>query len=97
VLKSELILRLAGHNPHLFQRDVDKVMNAVLDEIVAALARGDTVELRGFGTFAVKVHEARIGRNPRTGATVHVPERVFVLFRPGHEMRKRINRLRVDQ
>jgi integration host factor subunit beta len=91
VIKSELILRLASHNPHLFQRDVDKVMNAVLDEIVAALARGDRVELRGFGTFAVKVHEARIGRNPRTGAPVQVPETRFAFFRPALEIRRRLN------
>ncbi len=62
MLKSELIIRLAGHNPHLFQRDVENVVNAVFDEIVAALARGDRVELRGFGTFAVRARRARIGR-----------------------------------
>ena len=93
MVKSELILQLAGHNPHLSQRDVENVVNAIFDEIVAALACGDRVELRGFGTFAVNRHKSRAARNPGTGATVHVPEKAFVLFRPGHEMRKRINRV----
>jgi integration host factor subunit beta len=91
VIKSQLILRLAGHTPHLFHRDVEKVVNAILGEIVAALARGDRVELRGFGTFAAKIREGRIGRNPRTGAKVHVPEKKIPHFKPGHEIGKRLN------
>ena len=93
MIKSQLILRIAGHNPHLFQRDVGKLVAAILEEVAFALARGDRVELRGFGSFAVKRHKSRIGRNPKTGTAVHVPEKAFVLFRPGHEMRKRINRV----
>lgn len=69
------MVRVASQTPHLFQRDVNKVVDAVLDKIVAALARGDRVELRGFGTFGTKVREGRVGRNPKTGATVHVPEK----------------------
>jgi integration host factor subunit beta len=92
VIKSDLVLRLAGQNPHLFRRDVGNVVDAVLDEVVAALTRGDRVELRGFGSFSVKVREGRIGRNPRTGATVHVPEKKILHFKPAHEMRKRLNR-----
>jgi integration host factor subunit beta len=91
VLKSELILHLADQNPHLFQRDAEKVVNAILDEIVAALTRGDRVELRGFGTFAVKVREGRVGRNPKTGTLVHVPERKFTLFKPGRGIQRRLN------
>jgi len=91
VIKSQLIPRIAARSPHLFQRDVEKVVSAVLDEIVAALARGDRVELRGFGTFAVKVREGRVGRNPKTGTTVPVPEKKFPYFRQGHEIRKRLN------
>ena len=93
MIKSQLILRIAGQNPHLFQRDVGKVVSTILDEIVAALARGDRVELRGFGTFAVKVRQGRLGRNPKTGATVHVPEKKITSFRQGHEIRKRLNPL----
>ena len=91
VIKSQLMLRVASQNPHLFNRDVAKVVDAVLDEIVAALARGDRVELRGFGSFSVKVREGRIGRNPKTGATVQVPERKFPYFRQGQKFGKRLN------
>jgi len=91
VIKSQLILRISGQKPHLFQRDVEKMVSAVLDEIVATLAHGGRVELRGFGTFAVKLREGRVGRNPKTGATVHVPEKKIPLFRQGNEIRKRLN------
>jgi integration host factor subunit beta len=91
VIKSQLILRVAGQNTHLFQRDVEKMVDAVLDEIVAALARSDRVEVRGFGSFSVKLREGRLGRNPKTGATVHVPEKKIPVFRQGHEIRKRLN------
>ena len=67
MIKSELVQRIAEHNPHLYQRDVENIVNAILEEIVAALARGDRVELRGFGAFSVKSRPARTGRNPRTG------------------------------
>ena len=93
MIKSQLILRIAGQNPHLFQRDVGKVVSTILDEIVAALAHGSRVELRGFGTLAVKVREGRVGRNPKSGATVHVPEKKIPVFRQGHEIRKRLNPL----
>ena len=72
MIKSELILRLAEANPHLLQRDVERIVTTVFEEISAALARGDRVELRGFGAFSVKQRPARTGRNPRTGATVQV-------------------------
>jgi integration host factor subunit beta len=75
VIKSELILRLAGRNPHLHPRDAEKIVDTVLNEIVTALARGDRVELRGFGSFSVTKRKGRVGRNPRTGATVQVPEK----------------------
>ena len=65
MIKSELIETIAAENPHLYHRDVEKIVNAILDTITAALARGDRVELRGFGVFAVKRRNARTGRNPR--------------------------------
>ena len=67
MIKSELVQRIASQNPHLYQRDVENIVNAILGEIVTALARGDRVELRGFGAFSVKNRPARAGRNPRTG------------------------------
>ncbi|KMO36503.1 HU family DNA-binding protein, partial [Methylobacterium aquaticum] len=72
MIKSELVLKIAEQNPHLYQRDVENIVNAILDTIADALARGDRVELRGFGAFSVKRREARRGRNPRTGAAVAV-------------------------
>ena len=69
VIKSELVQRIAEKNPHLYQRDIEKVVNAVLDGITSALERGDRVELRGFGAFSVKRRDARLGRNPRTATT----------------------------
>ena len=89
--KSDLILRLAEKNPHLYQRDVERIVATVLDEITAALARADGVELRGFGAFSVKQRGARIGRNPRTGESVRVAEKSVPYFKTGKELRERLN------
>ena len=89
--KSELIQRLAQRNPHLFQRDVERIVSTVFDEITEALARGDRVELRGFGAFSVKQRGARVGRNPRTGAAVEVEEKSVPFFKTGKELRDRLN------
>ena len=67
MIKSELVQQLADENPHLFQRDIENIVNAILDEVGDAMGRGDRVELRGFGAFSVKNRPARVGRNPRTG------------------------------
>jgi integration host factor subunit beta len=91
MIKSELILRLAEANPHLFQRDVERIVTAVFEEISDALARGNRVELRGFGAFSVKQRPARTGRNPRTGDTVHVAEKRVPFFKTGKELRERLN------
>ena len=92
VIKSELVQRIADQNPHLYQRDVEKVLNAVLDEIVNAMARRNRVEIRGFGAFSVRVRPARTGRDPRTGSIVSVKRKVVPYFRTGKEMRSRINK-----
>jgi integration host factor subunit beta len=91
MIKSELVQRIAARNPHLYQRDVENIVNTVLNEIMAALARGDRVELRGFGAFSVKYHQARIGRNPRTGADVSVNGKSVPFFKTGKEIRGRLN------
>ncbi len=91
MIKSELVLKIAEQNPHLYQRDVEKIVNAILDTIADALARGDRVELRGFGAFSVKKRDARVGRNPRTGETVSVSEKAVPVFKTGKEMRNRLN------
>lgn len=89
--KSELILRLAEQNPHLFQRDVERIVSTVFDEISSALADGDRVELRGFGAFSVKSRDARLGRNPRTGEAVAVAEKFVPFFKAGKDLRERLN------
>lgn len=89
--KSELIQRLAERNPHLFLRDVEKIVDTFFDEITAALARGDRVELRGFGAFSVKEREARTGRNPRTGESVQVSAKRLPFFKTGKALRERLN------
>lgn len=91
MIKSELVSRIAERNQHLYQRDVEMIVNAVLDEITEALARRDRVELRGFGAFSVKLREARSGRNPRTGAAVPVAEKAVPVFKTGKDMRQRLN------
>lgn len=91
MIKSELINRLAENNPHLFQRDVERIVSTIFEEISAALARGDRVELRGFGAFSVKRRPSRIGRNPRTGETVNVAAKRVPFFKTGKELRERLN------
>ena len=89
--KSELIQILAERNPHLYMRDVEKIVDTIFDEISKALAKGDRVELRGFGAFSVKEREARIGRNPRTGESVHVDAKRLPFFKTGKALRERLN------
>jgi integration host factor subunit beta len=91
MLKSELIEKLAEQNPHLYRRDVEDIVNAILDTIAAALERGERVELRGFGAFTAKRRGARAGRNPRSGAVVAVPEKVVPTFKMSREMLRRLN------
>lgn len=89
--KSELIQRLAEANPHLYQRDVERIVTTIFDEITEALANGDRVELRGFGAFSVKERSARIGRNPRTGAAVNVAAKFIPYFKTGKQLREKLN------
>lgn len=91
MIKSELVARLAQENPHLYQRDVERIVNTIFDEIGSALARGDRVELRGFGAFSVKSRPARTGRNPRTGEPVRVDRKFVPFFKTGKELRERLN------
>ena len=89
--KPELILRLAEANPHLFQRDVERIVSTIFNEISAALESGDRVELRGFGAFSVKKRDSRVGRNPRTGAAVQVESKYVPFFKTGKQLRDRLN------
>ena len=96
MIKSELVKRLMAQCPHLYERDIEKVINTILRQIIEALARGDRVELRGFGAFSVKWHKARNGRNPRTGAAVSISAKALPFFKTGKEMRQRLNRSEND-
>jgi len=89
--KSELIARLAEANPHLYHRDIERIVTTIFDEITAALADGDRVELRGFGAFSVKERDSRLGRNPRTGDSVDVPAKYIPYFKTGKQLRQILN------
>jgi integration host factor subunit beta len=91
MIRSELIQKIADENPHLYQRDVERIVGTIFEEIIAAMARGERVELRGFGAFSVKRREARIGRNPRTGEAVDVDEKFVPFFKTGKLLRERLN------
>ncbi len=91
MIKSKLIARLAEANPHLYHRDVERIVSTIFEEITQALARGDRVELRGFGAFSVKTRPARMGRNPRTGEAVAVEEKHVPYFKTGKDLRERLN------
>jgi integration host factor subunit beta len=89
--RSDLIKRLAESNPHLYLRDIERIVSTVFDEVTDALARGDRVELRGFGAFSVRHRGSRTGRNPRTGEEVSVPDKAVPYFKTGKELRERLN------
>ena len=91
MIRSELIQIIADENPHLYQRDVERIVNTVFSEITEALAKGDRVELRGFGAFSVKLRDARMGRNPRTDEAVKVESKAVPFFKTGKLLRDRLN------
>ena len=91
MIRSELIQKIADENPHLYQRDVERIVNTIFNEITGAMAEGNRVELRGFGAFSVKKRESRTGRNPRTGASVFVEEKHVPFFKTGKLLRDRLN------
>ena len=91
MIRSELIQTIADDNPHLIQRDVERIVNAIFEEITSAMARGERVELRGFGAFSVKQRDARVGRNPRTGEAVDVDAKRVPFFKTGKLLRDRLN------
>lgn len=91
MIRSELIQKIAEDNPHLFQRDVERIVATIFDEITGALVRGERVELRGFGAFSVKKRDGRVGRNPRTGEAVEVEEKHVPFFKTGKLLRDRLN------
>ncbi len=91
MIRSELVEKIAEENPHLYQRDVERIVSTIFDEIIGAMASGNRVELRGFGAFSVKKRDARVGRNPRTGESVQVEEKHVPFFKTGKLLRDRLN------
>ena len=91
MIKSELVKHIHTRSSQLSQRRVEKVVDAILEEIISAIARGDRVELRGFGTFYARVRSAHLGHNPQTGTDLAVPTKVKPYFKAGKEMRERLN------
>ena len=91
MIKSEMIAKLVDVNPHLYQRDIERIVNTIFEEITNALAEGNRVELRGFGAFSVKNRPARAGRNPRTGQAVDVPAKSVPYFKTGKDLREKLN------
>lgn len=91
MIRSELVARIAAENPHLTQRDAERVVRTIFEAITQNLVEGGRVELRGFGTFSVRRRDARTGRNPRTGEPVDVKAKGALHFRPGREIKRRLN------
>lgn len=91
MIRSELVAIVASRNPHLYHRDVERIVDAILDDITEALENGDRVELRGFGTFSTRNRPSRSGRNPRTGDAVFVEEKWVPFFKTGKELQLRLN------
>jgi integration host factor subunit beta len=91
MIKSELIAQLAQENPHLTQRDIERVVGVILERMILALENGGRVELRGFGALSIRSRDARSGRNPRTGESVSVRAKHVPFFKSGKELRERLN------
>ena len=91
MIKSELVQKIADKNPHLYHRDVERIVNKIFDEVIESMKSGSRVELRGFGAFSVKERDGRQGRNPRTGESVEVTPKRVPFFKTGKELRARLN------
>ena len=91
MLKSELIQLLTSKQPHLSHADVDAAVTLLINKTISELASGGRVEIRGFGAFSLKHYKAKLGRNPKTGEIVSVPQRYGVHFKPGDDMKARVN------
>ncbi|WP_294392172.1 integration host factor subunit beta [uncultured Sphingomonas sp.] len=91
MIRSELVALVAKDQPGLSPREVEQIVSCIFDAISTQLARGGRVELRGFGTFTTRARDGRVGRNPRTGESVEVHAKRVPYFKPGKEMRQRLN------
>ncbi len=89
--KSELVGFLNEQQPHLLPRDVELAVNCILEQMALALLEGERIEIRGFGSFSLHHRPPRIGRNPKTGESVNLPAKAAIYFKPGKEMKYRVN------
>jgi len=89
--KSELMAKMANKQPHLLQKDVELAVNSVIELLTSTLASGERIEIRGFGGFSVVRRQARVGRNPKTGDPVAIPCRQMLHFKPGLDLREKVN------
>jgi integration host factor subunit beta len=96
MIKSELITLISSKQPHLQHKDVELAINNIIDVLIHSVAHGERIEIRGFGGFSMVLHKARISRNPKTGEAVSVPDRHVVHFKPGLDMRDRVNASRLN-
>ena len=95
--KSGLIAKVAEQTPHISKKDTETVVNTIFDCMTEALRKGDRIEIRGFGSFQVKVREAREGRNPKTGEEVKIPAKRTPFFKVGKELKERIEAKRKQE
>ena len=90
--RSELIEKIANKNPHLMVKDVDRIVDVILNKIINSLAKGERVEFRGFGAFSVRKRSPRVAKNPRTGEKVEVSERNIPHFKTGKQLHELLNK-----
>ena len=91
ITRSELIEALVEKQPHLAHRDVELAVKAVLEKMARSIEQGDRIEIRGFGSFSLHYRPARIGRNPKTGESVEVEDKFSPHFKPGKELKERVD------
>ena len=91
IVKSKLLKQLSVNYPNFLKKDLEKIIDIILDEIKRALKRGDSVELRSFGRFSIKIQKARISRNPKTGEKVNTPEKKTIHFKMAKDLFKKLN------
>jgi len=95
MIKSELIETLAKKQPHLALKDVNLAVDCIIEHMCQALTANDRIEVRGFGSFTLHYHPARAGRNPKTGEPLNLPAKYLLHFKPGRELRDRVDESRL--
>ena len=92
IVKSQIIDQLADNYPNFLRKDLKKTLNLILDEIISGLIKNNNVEIRGFGTFKIKKQKARVGRNPKNGSKVEIPEKKTIQWKMSKELFNKLNK-----